>query len=30
MKINVVKKATNRKPSGFCIQYISEPALNKR
>jgi hypothetical protein len=30
MKIKVVKKATNKKPSGYCGMFIDEPPLNKK
>ena len=30
MKIKIVKKATNRKPSGYCDLYIDEPPMNKK
>ena len=30
MKITVVKKATNAKPTGYCMTYIDEGLLNKR
>jgi hypothetical protein len=30
MKIKVVKKASNVKPSGFCSLWIDEPPLNKK
>jgi hypothetical protein len=30
MKITVIKKATNAKPSGFCITFIDEGLLVKR
>jgi hypothetical protein len=30
MKIKVVKKATNVKPSGFCVSFIDEPPMNKK
>ena len=30
MKIKVVKKASNAKPSGFCSQWIDEPPMNKK
>jgi hypothetical protein len=30
MKITVIKKATNAKPSGFCGAYIDDGLLNKR
>jgi hypothetical protein len=28
MKIKVVKKASNRKPSGYCDIYLDEPPMN--
>jgi hypothetical protein len=30
MKIKVLKKASNRKPSGYCDLYIDEPPMNKK
>jgi len=30
MKIKIVKKATNVKPSGFCVSFIDEPPMNKK
>ena len=30
MKITIVKKATSRKPSGYCELYIDEPPMNKK
>ena len=30
MKITIVKKATSRKPSGYCDLYIDEPPMNKK
>jgi hypothetical protein len=30
MKIKVVKKASNVKPSGFCVQFVDEPPMNKK
>jgi len=30
MKIKVIKKASNAKPTGFCSQYIDDPPVNKR
>ena len=30
MKIKVVKKASSRKPSGYCDYYIDEPPLDKK
>ena len=30
MKIKIVKKATNMKPSGICASYIDEPPMNKK
>ena len=28
MKIKIVKKASSRKPSGYCDFYIDEPPMN--
>jgi hypothetical protein len=30
MKIKIVKKATNVKPSGWCANWIDEPPMNKK
>ena len=30
MKIKIVKKASNLKPSGICASYIDEPPMNKK
>jgi hypothetical protein len=30
MKIKVVKKAASIKPSGYCIQFVDEPPMNKK
>ena len=30
MKIKVVKKASNVKPTGLCASYIDEPPMNKK
>ena len=30
MKIKVLKKASNRKPSGYCDMYVDEPPMNKK
>jgi len=30
MKIKVINKATNRKPSGFCTQMVDDPPMNKK
>jgi len=30
MKIKVVKKAANAKPSGFCIAFVDDPPMNKK
>jgi hypothetical protein len=30
MKINVVKKATSKKPSGYCPAWIDEPPMTKK
>jgi len=30
MKIKVVKKASSKKPSGYCDMYIDEPPMNKK
>jgi hypothetical protein len=30
MKIKIVKKASNVKPSGFCVQFVDEPPMNKK
>lgn len=28
--IKIVKKASSVKPSGFCVQYVDEPPMNKK
>ena len=30
MKIQIVKKATNMKPSGICVSFVDEPPMNKK
>jgi len=30
MKITIVKKATSRKPSGYCEMFLDEPPMNKK
>jgi hypothetical protein len=30
MKIKIVKKASNVKPSGFCGMFVDEPGMNKK
>jgi hypothetical protein len=30
MKIKIVKKASSRKPSGYCEMFIDEPPMNKK
>jgi hypothetical protein len=30
MKIKIVKKASSIKPSGYCIQFVDEPPMNKK
>ena len=30
MKIKVVKKASNVKPSGLCAMFVDEPPMNKK
>jgi len=30
MKIKVLKKASNRKPSGYCDLFVDEPPMNKK
>ena len=30
MKITVIKKATNAKPTGFCSAFVDDGLLNKR
>jgi len=30
MKIKVIKKASNVKPTGFCSQYVDDPPMNKK
>ncbi len=30
MKITIVKKATSRKPTGYCEMWLDEPPMNKK
>ena len=30
MKIKVLKKASNRKPTGYCDMYLDEPPMNQK
>ncbi len=30
MKITVIKKASNVKPSGFCSSWVDDPPMNKK
>ena len=30
MKIKVIKKAANAKPTGYCIMYVDDPPMNKK
>jgi hypothetical protein len=30
MKIKIVKKASNRKPSGYCDFFVDEPPMAKK
>jgi len=30
MKITIIKKASNRKPAGYCECFIDEPPMNKK
>jgi len=30
MKIKIVKKATNMKPTGFCGSWVDDPPMNKK
>lgn len=30
MRIKIVKKATNVKPSGWCGNWVDEPPMNKK
>jgi hypothetical protein len=30
MKIKVIKKAANAKPTGFCSMYVDDPPMNKK
>jgi hypothetical protein len=30
MKIKVIKKASNKKPSGFCVSFVDDPPMNKK
>jgi hypothetical protein len=30
MKIKVIKKAANVKPTGFCSMFVDDPPINKK
>jgi hypothetical protein len=30
MKIRIVKKPANHKPSGFCVDFVDGPPVDKR
>lgn len=30
MKIKVIKKAANAKPTGFCSMFVDDPPINKK
>jgi len=30
MKIRIIKKAANVKPSGYCGQFVDDPPMNKK
>ena len=30
MRIKIVKKATSKKPSGYCNEFVDEPPMNKK
>lgn len=30
MKITIVKKPSNRKPTGYCVDFVDSPAMEKR
>jgi len=30
MKITIVKKASSKKPSGYCDYFVDEPPMNKK
>jgi hypothetical protein len=30
MKVKVIKKASNVKPTGFCGAFVDEPPMNKK
>jgi hypothetical protein len=30
MKIKIVKKASSKKPSGYCDFFVDEPPMNKK
>jgi hypothetical protein len=30
MKIKIVKKASSRKPSGYCDYFVDEPPMDKK
>jgi hypothetical protein len=30
MKVKVIKKASNVKPTGFCAAFVDDPPMNKK
>ena len=30
MKIKIVKKASNVKPTGYCVSWVEDPPMNKK
>lgn len=30
MKIKVIKKASNVKPIGYCVQWVDDPPINRK
>jgi hypothetical protein len=30
MKVKVIKKGSNVKPSGFCVSWVDDPPMNKK
>jgi hypothetical protein len=30
MKVQIVKKASSKKPSGYCEWWVDEPPMNKK
>ena len=30
MRITVIKKATQKKPAGWCVSWVDDPPMNKK